>query len=74
MAMKPDFRVTTTLTAVGSTAPATLHSSLAALFRPPLVERQSSRRAEDWRQLNIWEVRGASLCSIVGARLTLSEL
>jgi hypothetical protein len=46
---------------------------LADLVRPPASSPAADHRAEG-RRLAIWEVRGASLCSIVGTCLSLGEL
>ncbi|MBB4199318.1 hypothetical protein CCR94_21410 [Rhodoblastus sphagnicola] len=46
---------------------------LADLVRPPANSVTADHRA-DGRRLTIWEVRGASLCSIVGTCMSLGEL
>jgi Uncharacterized protein conserved in bacteria (DUF2325) len=71
MTKKRDFGVPAALAAAASKA---LNPPLTALLRAPPAESYALRRAAELRRLNIWEVRGASLCSIVGTCLTLNEL
>jgi len=46
---------------------------LSELIRPPAGSPAADHRGEG-RRLAIWEVRGASLCSIIGTCLSLAEL
>jgi hypothetical protein len=71
MAMKTDFGVPEALKAAASHA---LNPTMTVLLRPPPTDPVLARRSDETRRLAIWEVRGASLCSIVGTCLTLSEL
>lgn len=56
--------------ALGTTA---MTPILADLIRPPANSSAADHRGEG-RRLAIWEVRGASLCSIVGTCMSLGEL
>lgn len=71
MAMKRDFGIPVALQMAAASA---LNPSLTPLLRPPPGDPIVARRPDDPRRLNIWEVRGASLCSIIGTCVTLSEL
>jgi hypothetical protein len=71
MPMKLNLDVPVALKAAASKA---LNPSVTALLRPPLTDPIIARRPDDSRRLNIWEVRAASLCSVVGTCLTLVEL
>ncbi|WP_296706685.1 DUF2325 domain-containing protein [Rhodoblastus sp.] len=71
MAMKRDFGIPVGLQMAAASV---LNPSLTTLLRPPPSDPVVARRPHDPRRLNIWEVRGASLCSIIGTCLTLSEL
>jgi Uncharacterized protein conserved in bacteria (DUF2325) len=66
-----DFGIPAALKAAASNA---LNPPMATLLRPPPTAPIMARRPDDARRLNIWEVRAVSYCSIVGTRLTLSEL
>jgi hypothetical protein len=71
MTINKDFGVNSALKLAASTA---LNPSLTTLLRPPPTDPLVARQPDAARRLNIWEVRGASLCSIVGTCLSLSEL
>jgi hypothetical protein len=71
MFVKMDFGIPAALKAAASNA---LNPAMATLLRPPPTDPLMARRPDDARRLAIWEIRAASLCSVVGTCLTLSEL